>query len=200
VKTIDNAATPKKTYEDYLADAKKILAEKNDVAPKPYEYYLTQATDIANDPRLKQEAEKIDARNLELHNQGKVTSNKTWTEYLAYAKMIIAESNIEGTALYEIRQAENSLYDLHIETGIPMGQIKTPELERYFQNQRAKALENMGITSVAIPSNEYINTHEAEKSLTDKARQEEKMAGYRQEAQAIIDRNRSQNRVRVYDR
>ncbi len=193
--------TSNKTWAEYLAEAMKILAKKRPTTSQPYEYYLAQATvEIENNPKQKQEAEQKDARNLELYNQGKVASNKTWTEYLAQAKMIIDESKIGGTALYEITQAENSLYDLHIETGIPMGQIKTPELERYFQNQRLKALENMGITSVVIPSNEYINAHEAENSLTDKARQEEKMAGYLQEAQAIIDRNRSQNRVRGYDR
>jgi hypothetical protein len=196
VQTIDTTATPKKTYDDYLAEARKILAKKNDVAPKSYEYYLAQATaDIANDPLLKQEAEKIDARNSELHNQGIISSNKTWAEYLAQAQMIIDESKIEGTELYEITRAENSLYDMHIEKGIPMEQLKTPELERLFQNQRLKAIENMGMLSDGRPQ-----IYQPENSLTNKARQDEKMAGYMQESQAIINHNRSQNKVRSYHR
>jgi len=107
-------------------------------------------------------------------------------QYLVQAAMILAASKIEGSELNRIIQAENSLYDRHIETGIPMGQLKTPELEQHFQNRRAKTIEN-----IVRPSDNQTKTYQPENSLTDKARQEEKMAGYRQEAQAIIDRNRS---------
>ena len=107
-------------------------------------------------------------------------------QYLAQAAMILAASKIEGSELNRIIQAENSLFDRHIETGIPMGQIKTPELEQYFQNQRLKAIENMGMLS-----DSRLQTYQPENSLVDKARQDEKMAGYLQEAQAIIDRNRT---------
>ena len=179
--------TSNKTWAEYLAEAMKILAKKRPNTSQPYEYYLAQATvEIENDPKKKQEAEKFNARNLDLYNQGKATSSKNWVGYLAEAQMIITESKIEGTALYEITQAENSLYDRHIETGIPMGQIKTPELEQYFQNQRLKAIENMGMLS-----DSRLQTYQPENSLVDKARQDEKMAGYLQEAQAIIDRNRT---------
>ncbi|RDB02294.1 hypothetical protein [Runella aurantiaca] len=107
-------------------------------------------------------------------------------QYLAQAAMILAASKIEGSELNRIIQAENSLYDRHIEKGIPMGQLKTPELEQHFQNQRTTAIEN-----IVRPSDNQTKTYQPENSLVAKTRQKEKLVGYRQEAQAIIDPNRS---------
>lgn len=144
MQTIDNAVKPEKTYDDYLAEARKILAEKNNVAPKPYEYYLAQATaDIANAPRLKQEAEKVNARNSELHNQGKVTSSKTWVEYLAEAKMILAETNRPGSELNLITTQEKFIYDIYQNTDLLMGEIMPPQMEQALQNRRLNAIKNM---------------------------------------------------------